>query len=143
MTDALQMQADIARAVAQCVSNVNDGEWGDREWLRLVVNFEGLWSSKEPVTSSISFAIARNTDGSLEKVSFRLSPDTKAKFASLAETMKGTGGSAWTVSDLVIENDGRYNFQFSYDPPYRLGGNLHDKRFLDYLDRHRAEFVPD
>jgi hypothetical protein len=40
---------------------------------------------------------------------------------------------------VMVERDGRYDFQFDYGPPYRLSGNLNDTRYRDYLDRYMAE----
>jgi hypothetical protein len=139
MDDLNAAYADTVRAVAASVSDVNDGEWGDRDWLRLVVDFESLAHTDEPRTSSISFAIARAPGGPLEKVSFRLSPAAKESFLQIGRIMHGQKGQYWTACLLIVERDGQYDFSFSYSPPYRLGGNLNDTRYRDYLDRYTTE----
>lgn len=131
--------AETVRAVAASVQDVNDGEWGDRDWVRLFVDFESLAHTDEPRTSSISFAIARTPGGPLEKVSFRLSPAAKQGFIDIGRIMHGQKGQYWSASTLTVERDGSYDFQFSYAPPYRLGGNLNDTRYRDYLERYVEE----
>lgn len=139
MDDLNAAYADTVRAVAASVSHVNDGEWGDRDWLRLVVDFESLAHTDEPRTSSISFAIARAPAGPLEKVAFRLAQDAKDGFVRIGKLMHGQKGQYWSTCRLVVERDGRYDFQFDYAPPYRLGGNVNDTRYRDYLERYVAE----
>ncbi|VXC09711.1 conserved hypothetical protein [Luteimonas sp. 9C] len=140
MDDLNAAYADTVRAVAASVRDVNDGEWGARDWLRLVVDFESLSEDGgAPRTSSISFAIARAGDGPLEKVAFRLSPEAKAGFAQIGRIMHAQKGQDWTTSTLVVERDGQYDFQFGYTAPYRLSGNLNDTRYRDYLERYKAE----
>ncbi len=138
MDDLNTAYADTVQAVAASLHDVNDGEWGDRDWLRLVVDFESLHGDA-PRTSSISFAIARAPGASLEKVAFRLSPSAKAGFAEIGRIMHAQKGQWWTTSTLVVERDGSYDFQFAYTPPYRLGGNLNDTRYRDYLERYKRE----
>lgn len=138
MDDLNAAYADTVREVAACVRDVNDGEWGTRDWLRLVVDFE-TEAGEAPRTSSVSFAIARDGDGPLEKVAFRLSPAAKAGFAHIGRIMQAQKGQAWSTSTLIVERDGRYDFQFAYTPPYRLSGNLNDTRYRDYLERYKAE----
>lgn len=139
MDDLATAYADTVRAVAASVSNVYDDEWGDREWKRLVVDFESLMHTDDPATSSLSFAIARAPGGPLEKVSFDLSQEAEDGFLRVARTMQQQKGQWWTTARLTVDADGRYDFQFDYGPPYRLSGNLNDTRYRDYLDRYVAE----
>lgn len=139
MTDLNQAYAETVRAVAASVTDVMDGDWGTREWERLVVNYESLLHTDEPQISDISFAVARERGAALELVDFRLSRAAKDGFQKIGAIMKAQKGQDWTVCDLVIERDGSYRFDFSYDRPYRLGGQLHDTRFDDYLERYQAE----
>lgn len=139
MDDLTTAYADTVRAVAASVRNVYDGEWGDREWVRLVVDFESLAHTEEAETSSLSFAIAQAPGGPLEKVSFDLSPEAEDAFLHIARLMHAQKGQYWTTCRLTVERDGRYDFQFDYGTPYRLGGNLNDTRYRDYLDRYRVE----
>jgi len=139
MDDLNAAYAETVRAVAASVSHVSDGEWGNRDWLRLVVDFESLAHADEPRTSSISFAIARAPGGPLEKVAFRLAPDAKDGFLRIGQLMYAHKGQHWTTCKLAVERDGKYDFQFDYAPPYRLGGNVNDTRYRDYLERYMAE----
>lgn len=127
-----ETQAAIVRAVAGNVTDVMDGEWGMREWCHLFVDFEAEPDGGR--TSSITFAIARLPGQQPEKISFRLPPEAKRLFVELADAMQKDGTQRWSTAQLRVERDGRHDFQFAYDPPYRLGGNLLDKRFEDYLD---------
>jgi len=137
--EQLETQSALVRSVVEDRADLRDGEWGERGWVRLVVDYEAKWNSEAPVTSALSFAVAENPDGSLEKLSFRLSAATKLQFTRLAVQMKEQQGTFWTVCHLVIDRTGRHSFDFSYDPPYRLSGALNDTRFVDYIAQHLAE----
>lgn len=65
-----QTEAAIVRAVAANVTDVMDGEWGEREWLHLFVDFE--IAAEGDRSSSITFALARLPGRPVEDVSFRL-----------------------------------------------------------------------
>lgn len=135
MTPIQQVEAEssLARAMATCVTDVMEGEWGDREWLHLFVDFEIDDSGER--SSSIAFALARVARQPLEKVSFRLSAKVKRQWADLAAGMQAGADTRWNSAQLRVEQDGRYSLQYSYAPPFRLGGNLHDTRFNDYLEQ--------
>lgn len=134
----MQAYADTVQAVAASVADVYDGEWGDRQWRRIVVNHESLLHTKEPQTSTIAFAIASQPGGKPEQVNFRLSDEAENGFERIAEILHKQKGEYWTVCNLTIESDGNYKFDFSYDEPYRLSGHLNDKRFDDYLQGYLA-----
>lgn len=127
------IQTAIVRAVAGNVTDVMEGEWGDRQWVHLFVDFEIDQDGTR--SSSISFALAHRPRQPLEKLSFRLTRDAKQGFNQLAEAMRKPGEDRWSKAQLRIGRDGRFAFEFSHDPPWRLGGKLIDKRFEDYLDR--------
>lgn len=137
--DLNQAYVETVQAVAASVSDVMDGEWGGREWRRIVVNHESLLHEQEPEESTIAFSVAGKPGGEPEIVDFRLSDAAEAGLARIAEVMHAQKGQYWTVCDLTIERDGSYRFDFSYDPPYRLGGHAHDTRFDDYLQRYLIE----
>ncbi|MFC4819283.1 hypothetical protein [Dokdonella ginsengisoli] len=139
MDDLNQAYAETVQAVAGSVTDVMDGEWGERDWRRLVVNHESLLHTAEPEASTIAFAVATKPGGEPEIVDFRISRAAKNGFKRIADIMHAQKGQYWTVCDLTVERDGSYRFDFSYDPPYRLGGHLHDTRFDDYLQRYLAE----
>lgn len=130
---------ETVTAVTESVTDVMDGTWGERLWRRIVVNYETLPQADEPQTSSIAFAVAQAPGGPLEIVDFRLSRAARRGFERIAAIMHASRGTSWTVCDLTVEPDGRYDFAFSYGQPYRLGGHLHDTRFDDYLQRYLAE----
>lgn len=133
MDELSQAYMETVRAVAQSVVNVREGEWGDRDWKRIVVNYESLRHTKDPQESVLAFAIAAKPSRAPEKISFRLSDAAEAGFHRVSDVMAASKGQRWTVCDLVIDRDGSYTFDFSYDPPYRLSGQLNDQRFADYL----------
>ncbi len=136
MTDSNTTQPieqDIVRAVIGNVHDVMEGEWDNREWVHLFTDVE--IDPRGTQTSSVTFALARKPGGPLEDISFRLPREAKKRLNDLAEAMRQPGGDRWSSAQLRIEQDGRYAFSFSYDPPIRLGGDLLDKRFDDYLPR--------
>lgn len=139
MDDLNQAYVETVQAVAGSVTDVMDGEWGERDWRRIVVNHESLLHAEEPEASTIAFAVAAKPGGEPEIVDFRLSRAAKNGLKRIADIMHAQKGQYWTVCDLTIERDGSYRFDFSYDPPYRLGGHTHDTRFDDYLQRYAAE----
>ncbi|MET0249489.1 MAG: hypothetical protein ABW164_07150 [Sphingobium sp.] len=129
--ERVEIEAAVARAVADGVTDVMDGEWGDREWLHLFVDFE--IAAEGDRSSGISFALARLSGQPVDKVSFRLPHEAKRLLGQLADAMSGPSNVRWTCAQLRVERDGRYSFSYSYEPPHRLGGNLLDNRFKDYL----------
>ncbi|MEH2521892.1 hypothetical protein V1279_007465 [Bradyrhizobium sp. AZCC 1610] len=137
--DLNQAYADAVKAVVGSVVNVYDSEWGARSWERLLVDYESLLHERDPVTSTIAFALARYPQAPLEKVAFDLSPEAEACLQRIGEIMHGRDGKWWTTCRLTVEPDGRYDFQFDYGPPYRLSGNLNDRRYVDYLHRYKVE----
>ena len=127
-----ETEAAVARAVAANVTDVMDGEWGEREWLHLFVDFE--IAAQGDRSSSITFALARLPGQAVEDISFRLPQEAKRLLGLLADGMGASPNGRWTCAQLRVEQDGRYAISYSYDPPYRLGGNLLDNRFQDYRE---------
>ena len=135
MIDAQEItliEENLVRAVAGSVTDVSDGDWGDRNWVHIFVDFEIAQIGAR--SSSIAFTLAHRPQQSLEKVAFRLTPEAKQLFGTLAESMRQPGANRWSSTQLRIERDGSFAFDFSYDQPWRLGGNLIDKRFENYLE---------
>lgn len=132
----MKIEAAIARAVAANVADVMDGEWGEREWLHLFVDFE--IAEKGDRSSSITFALARLPERDVEEVAFRLPQDAKRLFGELADAMAASPNGRWTGAQLRIARDGRYTLDYQYDSHWRLAGNLIDKRFDGYLDHWLA-----
>lgn len=139
MANLSEAYETAVRAVVASVSDVMDGEWGERTWERIVVNYESLMHTEENESSTIAFSLARTKDGPLEKAHFRLSNDAKAALERIKEIVHEQNGDYWTTCDLVIERDGAYRFDFSYGEPYRISGNLNDRRFNDYLENYLRE----
>lgn len=129
------LQADIIHLIVANRHDVMEGEWGDRDWVRLFIDFE--W--QEDQRSSITFALAHRPGQPLEKVSFRLPFEAKVKLVELAEAMAPSGQAPWTTAQLHIDRDGRFEMETFHYPPRRLGGELIDKRFEDYLVRYVAK----
>jgi len=118
-----QAYAETAKGIVASVSDVMDGEWGDREWERIVVNHQTLLHSPEGTTSAIAFSIARSPAGAHEQLDFRISDEAEAGLENIAEIAHAQNGTYWTVCDVTIERAGTYQFAFSYDRPYRLSGD--------------------
>ncbi|MCX8996043.1 hypothetical protein NOF55_02895 [Rhizobiaceae bacterium BDR2-2] len=133
-----QLQAALVKAVAADVSDLHDGEWEDRDWLRIGVNLELLIDGGQRISNQ-AIVIAQKPGGSLEKLSFRLRLANKEKFVELAQAMGKGNKERWTICDLQIERDGRFAFSFGYGPPPRLGGDLLHTPLSDMLERYRAE----
>lgn len=127
-------EAAIVAKVTAGVTDVIEGEWGDRIWLHLFVDIEVGEAAR---TSSISFTLACRPNGPVERVAFRLTPDAKRLFAALADDMAGMD-RRWTSARLTVEPDGRYAIDYRHDPPFRLGGQLIDRRFEGYAERWLA-----
>ena len=127
---------DVVKAVVACATDVVDGDWGNRQWVHLFVDFEIDQSGER--TSSISFALGKRPAEQIEKVSFRLSPQAKRSFAALADSMGASPNGRWTSAQLRIAPDGNYDMIYSYAAPYRLSGNLIDDRFRDYVAQWMA-----
>ncbi|MBN8954794.1 hypothetical protein [Rhizobium sp. 60-20] len=134
-----ELHLKTVNAIVDSISDVMDGEWGDREWDRIVVNYESLLHAPDETTSTIAFSIARQMGGRWERVDFRLSDEAETCLEHIKEDMHAKGEAYWTVCDVIIERDGRYKFDYSYAAPYRLSGNLLDKRLEDYLEHYLSE----
>ncbi|NEU94941.1 hypothetical protein [Bradyrhizobium uaiense] len=116
-----------------------DGDWGDRDWEQIVVNYETLLHAPDQTTSATAFSVARQKGGRHECVDFRLSDAAEDGLERVKRDMHAQSGTYWTTCAVTIERDGRYRFDYGYDAPYRLSGNVDDRRFADYLTRYLAE----
>ncbi|KAA0968141.1 hypothetical protein FPY71_17580 [Aureimonas fodinaquatilis] len=132
---AAVLQDEIVKSVVSNITDLQDGEWEDREWVHIAVNHEVLIEEGRR-SSTQAEVLARKPGGDLEEHGFRLSMNTKAKLLELREAMTAEGKEPWTIVDLTIERDGRYAFDFSYTPPPRLGGNLLHSPLTGLLDRY-------
>lgn len=139
MNNLEQAFAETTKAIVASVSDVMDGEWGDRVWEQIVVNYETLLHTPEATTSTLAFSVARSSMGVYECVDFRLSDNAEASLENIAEITYAQNGVYWTACNITIEREGEYRFTFSYEHPYRLSGHLDDKRFDDYLELYLME----
>lgn len=126
-----RIEGEIVRAVSGNVGDVMDGEWEDREWVHLFVDIE--IDGVKGRSSSITFALAQKPGRALERIAFRLSSEAKQGFHDLAHAMCRSGEPPWSSAQLQIERGGAFAFAYYYGPPYRLGGQLIDTRFENYL----------
>ncbi|GEM_PF-693306 len=132
------LQADIVRAIVVDRTDLHDFEWEDRDWIYIAVNHELL--VEDGARSSTQTAIlARKPGELLEGLSFRLSMATKQTIRSLHNAMQHAGKEPWTIVDITIERDGRYDFVFSYDPPPRINGDLLHSPLKGLLERFKAQ----
>lgn len=136
--DLAALQDDIVRSVVADITDLYDGDWEDRDWVYIAVNHEVLiedgrrWSTQ-------TAALARKPGDELEDLNFRLSMATKTKLLDLRDAMARGGQRPWTIVDLTIERDGRYDFAFSDAPPPRLSGNLLHTPLSGLLERYRGK----
>jgi len=86
-------------------------------WSKITVNIEIDDVDDELVLSPQAFYY--NGDSRHE---LRLGIDATDYFEELRQDMAENDGNnrAWTVCDLEINPDGKFNFRFSYDEPQRL-----------------------
>lgn len=134
-SDLAAMQDNIVRSVIGDITNLQEGEWEDREWVYIAVNHEVLVEEGRRSSTQTS-VLAQKAGAELEDLDFRLSAASKAALLSLREAMATAGQDAWTIVDLTIERNGRYDFEFGYEPPPRLGGDLLHSPLKDLLQRY-------
>ena len=119
LPDLPALQNAAVRSIASEVTNLQDGEWEDREWVYLAVNHEVLVAEGRR-SSTQAKVIAHRPGAELEELGVRLSMESKAHLLSLRDAMADVDGKTWTVVDLTVERSGTYDFAFGYDAPPRL-----------------------
>ncbi|MGQ4274422.1 hypothetical protein [Terrihabitans sp. B22-R8] len=132
------LQDEIVRSVVADRTDLQDFEWDDRDWVHIAVNTELLVEDGRS-SSTQTAVLARKPGGELEDFDFRLSMATKAKLLALRDAMSAGGRDPWTIVDITIERDGRYDFAFGYGPPPRLSGDLLHAPLKGLLERYKAE----
>jgi hypothetical protein len=137
LPDLGKLQSVAVRSIVGDVTNLQDGEWDGRDWVYLAVNHEVLVEEGRR-SSTQAKVLALKPGAALEELGFRLSMESKAHLLALRDAMADADGRTWTVVDLTVESDGRYAFQFSYEPPPRLGGNLLHSPLTGLLGRYLA-----
>ena len=133
--DIIALQDAAVRSIAGDVTDLQDGEWDDRHWVYLAVNHEILVEEGRR-TSTQASVLAQRPGQELEDLDFRLSPTSKAHLLALRDAMADVDKKTWTIVDLVVERNGKYDFAFSYDPPPRLNGNLLHSPLSGLLERY-------
>jgi len=138
--EAGQMTPEIAQAQDALVKAVM--EVPDVPWERIVVNWEILDDGGEQHMGWIAFYISRNPDRGLTETNLKNLPaGVRERLLAVRELMTRLHGDRWAGCDLAIDSDGRYEFNFSYDPPKRFNGIIDDEsywRFSRYLDDYKA-----
>ena len=129
-TDRAALEAAIVKAIADGVTDLQEGEWEDHEWVHLFVDFEIAEDGER--SSSISFSLARRPGQAVRSMPFRMPWEAKRQLAELADGMGAQPQGRWSTVQIRIAPTGTYVMDYRYDPPYRLGGNLLDNRFRDY-----------
>jgi hypothetical protein len=137
VAQVLEAQQRVAREVAACVTDLQDGSWDAREWERIAIDVEIETSGGRRISAQTS-VIARRPGQPFEDLDFRLSMRAKDALIALREAMRDDRG-AWSTCRLRMDRDGRFEFDFSYEPPRRLGGDLLYSPLLGHLDRYLDE----
>lgn len=133
--DLIALQDAAVRSIAADVTDLQDGEWEDRDWVYLAVNHEIL--VEDGLRSSTQASVLAHRPGdTLEKLNFRLSMASKAHLLALRDGMAAVDNRTWTVLDLAVERHGHYDFAFAYGPPPRLGGDLLHSPLTGLLERY-------
>jgi len=136
LPDLPALQNAAVRSIAADVTNLQDGEWEEREWVYLAVNHEVLVAEGRR-SSTQAEVIANKPGAEQEELGFRLSMESKAHLLALRDAMTDVDGKTWTVVDLTVERSGKYDLAFSYDAPPRLNGDLLHSPLTGLLERYR------
>lgn len=138
LPDLPALQADAVRSVVGDITDLQDGEWEERDWVYIAVNHEVLIEDGRRSSSQAS-VLAHRAGAELEDLDFRLSRESKEKLLALRDAMATGGKDPWTVLDLTIERSGQFNFTFDYGPPPRINGDLLHSPLSGLLERYLAE----
>ncbi len=125
----LTAQAEVVRAFAQLAPD---------PWEQIVVNLELEEDEVGYRTDCLAFAVVPDDGGYVEREVSLDRPGHHTVFA-LRKAMSARG-ELWHSFDLVIEADGHYDLEFSYDPPKRLNGIL-DQQSYHRFDHYAEEFA--
>ena len=104
----IEKQVEIVKVIASSIR---------KPWSRIVFNVEvGDVDGSEIVSGLGHFWIEEN------KEQMFLSGFACQLFRDLRSLMKDNDSRdrAWSICDIEISSDGKYNFQFSYDAPKRI-----------------------
>jgi hypothetical protein len=110
-------------------------------WERIVVNYEMQEEDGGLVGDRLGLYISKAPAGNLRQSDLGFSPELKEMFRELNNETQRTEGERWGTCDLVVDQPGRFLFNFSYDPPKRINGVFDDDsmgRFDRYLENYTA-----
>ncbi len=111
-------------------------------WERIVVNYEMQEEDGGLTEDRRGFYITKDATGDFRKGELAFSSEVKALFRQMNDKIHQTEGHRWGTCDLVVDQSGKFRFNFSYDPPKRINGVFDDDsmgRFDRYLETYKAE----
>jgi len=133
MNDDFKAAQDSAvMAIAQSI---------EAEWLRVVVNYEMLYQEDGIEHDRLGFYITKQPDGNLAKAQLRFTDLIVEAFLKLNEASLTVNKEHWTMCDFVLDSDGKFEVNFSYDPPKRINAILDEEsyyRFGKYLEFYKS-----
>ncbi|MCM8543270.1 MAG: antitoxin YezG family protein [Lentisphaeraceae bacterium] len=103
----------------------------DNKWKQIVCSYELQEDDKSFNDDSICFYIKK----SLFKTSIidiEINNRVREAFKSLRQAIKMHKGKEWNSCEIIIENSGDFEFDFSYERPKRINGILDDKSYEKY-----------
>jgi len=131
-TPALRQQDQAVEKIVACVPG---------QWLRIAVNYEYMETGDQCVDSMVALYLIRQGQD-IEAVDLRLPREVLGELVILRDLLPNPQNQKWSTCDLVVEDTGKYKFNFSYEPPKRLNGILDEEsyeRFGNYADSYKAE----
>ena len=130
---AMELQKNIVVALASTI---------DAPWERIVVNYEIQEEDAGLTEDRRGFTIIPDGAGDFRKGQLSFDTTVKNLFRELRAEIQRSEGQGWGTCDLIVDQPGRFRFNFSYDPPKRINGVFDEQsmgRFDRYLDTYKAE----
>jgi hypothetical protein len=130
---AMDLQKNIVVALARSIKD---------PWERIVVNYEVQEEDGGLTEDRRGFYIGPDGAGDFLKGQLSFDTNVKGLFRELRAEIQRSEGQGWSTCDLVVDQPGRFRFDFSYDRPKRINGVFDDQsmgRFDRYLDTYKAE----
>lgn len=129
---------EAQQAVVQAV--VADAPRAD--WQRLLADIEIRESNDGFHFDTVGIAVVKTAEGTLDAPSFSIGRPAREAMVKLYQERKAGGDKSFGGFELQVESDGRYRFEFSYEPPKRLNGvwdKEKEQRLDNYLDHYKQE----
>jgi hypothetical protein len=127
-------QDAVVRTVASTISE---------PWERVVINFE--MAPQEDGEGfqhdMLGFYIVKDSAGEFAKREFKFTSDVERAFSDLNSVSLRANKKLWTTCDMVLDSNGKYTMNFSFEPPKRINGILDEEsyyRFSKYLKEYAA-----